>query len=448
MKPILYAHDETSFTSAGLAILADCISCTVEEEINGTYECEFEYPITGRHYDLIQEGLIIGATHDDSGRLQPFDIYKRSAPIDGKVTFNAHHISYRLSKTVVMPFVGTSLVETINELNSNIVGDCPFLIAVTGGSVAPIGGYQNIKPNTVRTLLLGEENPIVKAYSGYEAEFDNFFVFLSDRRGTDTNVEIRYGKNLKDIEQERDMSGSYNAVVPFWISSDGATSVYLPEKYVSHDGATELRMKPLDLSSSFKEKPSVSELRQKATDKLESSRAWNPSESITVDFVALWQTDEYEQYAELQRVHIGDSVSVYYPALGVIANGQRVVKTVYNTLLDRYDEITLNELRSTLADLSDQSIVAGVNTAISDAVKISIDSIKSSKSGIVTTDINGVANIETLISGIPVNGTVAGFDAYVIIGNAFDGSRTARFTNMDGTPIAEASLTVTINCIM
>lgn len=440
MKPILYAHNETSFTSAGLAILADCISFTVEEELNGTFEAEFQYPINGRHYDLIQEGLIVGATHDDSGVLQPFEIYKRSAPIDGKVTFNAHHISYRLSKEVVMPFTASSIAEALTSIATNIVGGTEFSFST---DMSAAGELKIETPSAVRAILGGEENTLLQVYGG-EFEFDNFNVILHSHRGTATNVEIRYGKNLSDLTQEIDESETYNAIVPFWKDSAGSTIVTLPEVYIVHDADAELTMMPLDLTDQFNSKPTVAQLRSKAIDMFTGAKPWKPSESIEVNFVALWQTDEYEYYAGLQRVHLGDSVSVYYPALGVIANGQRVVKTVYNTLLDRYDEITLNELKETLADMNDQSIAAGMNTAISDAIKLTIDTIKTSKSGTITTDENGVANINSLVGGVPLDGIVSGSEAYVSFGNVSGGSRRARFTNADGTPIANTSLTVTI----
>ena len=82
--PILYDSVETTFTTNGLGRLSSCISCTVTEERNGIFECEFVYPITGKHYDEIQEGMIVGVIHDDTKTIQPFDIYKRTAPIDGE----------------------------------------------------------------------------------------------------------------------------------------------------------------------------------------------------------------------------------------------------------------------------------------------------------------------------------------------------------------------------
>ena len=97
-------------------------------------------------------------------------------------------------------------------------------------------------------------------------------------------------------------------------------------------------------------------MRQKATELLDSSDAWEPSEGLEVNFVQLWQTEEYEQFAPLQEVNLCDIVHVYYSELGVNAVRERVVKTVYNTLLDRYDDIILNELPTTLSELTQQQI--------------------------------------------------------------------------------------------
>lgn len=116
MIPILYPQSETRFRNNGLGRLVDCISCVVTEERNGIYECEFQYPVTGQHYSDIQEGRIIFCTHDDTRTGQPFEIYKRSAEINGVVTFNASHISYRLSKVTLEPFTATSCAHALSEI--------------------------------------------------------------------------------------------------------------------------------------------------------------------------------------------------------------------------------------------------------------------------------------------------------------------------------------------
>ena len=124
----------------------------------------------------------------------------------------------------------------------------------------------------------------------------------------------------------------------------------------------------------FETMPTVAAMRQKAQQLLDSSDAWVPSEGFEVNFVQLWQTEEYKDYAPLQRVNLFDTVRVYYPELGVNAVRERVVKTVYNTLLDRYDEITLNELPTTLTGLTQQQINESTsNSATTEGVTAQIN---------------------------------------------------------------------------
>lgn len=508
MKPILYDKTETEFTSAGLATLVDALDCTVEEELNGTYELTLVYPITGRHYDLIQEEQIIGAIHDDTGKIQPFVIYHRTAPLEGKVTFSAHHISYRLSKTTVMPFTATGMAGALAAIKQNIVGSSPFTFET---DMITTGEITVAEPATVRSILGGEENTLTQVFGGGEFEFDVFNVIAHQRRGKDTNIEIRYGKNLTDLTQEIDTSETHAAVVPFWKASDGTALVTLPEKYIANEeeaGEIFYTM-PLDLSEEFETQPTVEQLRTKAEETLEGSRPWIRSESITVDFVALWQTEEYKRFAELQRASLGDSVSVYYPELGVIADGQRVVRTKYDTLLERFDEITLNEIQDTLADMTDQQISKETNILISAGVNLALQAIQGSLGGYiaipfdadgkpqrllildrpklseavdvlrfdqtglafssggingtftnlitidghirkviigsVTTDANGTASIDSLITagGAPVALYVEGVEAYCSIGGNGSGGFKARFTNAAGEPIASQTLIVT-----
>ena len=356
MIPILYDQTEKQFLSGGIGFLADCTSCKVSQERNGIFECEFIYPITGPLYDKIQERTIIFATHDDSGDPQPFDIYARSAPIDGLVTFYAHHISYRLSNSVVMPFTATGIADAMAKIQANIVTDRDDDFTFWTDKET-LGDYAKTVPSIVRTTLGGEEGSLLDVYGRGDYEFDKFAVRLYQNKGRDTDVEIRYGKNLTNITHKVDNGESYNAIVPYWLNEETGALRTLPEGYISYDDGTAYIVAiPFPMNEYFETMPSVAEMRQKAQQLLDSSEAWVPSEGFEVNFVQLWQTEEYKDYAPLQRVNLCDTVRVYYPELGVDAVRERVVKTVYNTLLDRYDEITLNELPTTLTGLTQQQI--------------------------------------------------------------------------------------------
>ena len=66
MKPILYAPDETNFTSNGLGALSDAISVIVEEERNGKFELAIKYPFDGIHFSDVKHSSIIKAKPHDN----------------------------------------------------------------------------------------------------------------------------------------------------------------------------------------------------------------------------------------------------------------------------------------------------------------------------------------------------------------------------------------------
>jgi len=380
MIPILYGRNEKLFRSNGICRLVDCISCLVTEERNGTYECEFEYPITGENYDKIQEGCIIYTTHDHTKSPQPFDIYKRSAPIDGIVTFYASHISYRLNSIILKPFTAVSCAQALSFFASHSVNDNPFTFW-TDKDVS--GPYSVDVPSNIREKLCGEQGSILNVYGTGEYEFDKWDVKLHVNRGQDTSVSIRYGKNLIDLTNEIDIGGIYNAVAPFWKNSETGDVVTLPEYYLYESSAplnvdawTEQhgdiiteedaeniefgvqtpQIIALDLSEEFEEQPTVEELRDKAAARLANSGAWLPRQNIELDFVNLSDTYDYSGRG-IERLNLCDTAEVIYTELGVNVR-QKVIKTVYNSLLEKYDSMELGSARQTFAEAL-ESVLSG-----------------------------------------------------------------------------------------
>ena len=388
MIPILYEKEELLFNTNGIGRLTDCISCTVTEERNGIYELEMQYPADGKYFDQLTRGKYIYTTHDEAGDGQAFRIYKISKPINGICTYNAQHISYQLSKIVVKPFTATSCADAIAKLKTNslIYNNFNFYT-----DKAVDGAYTVRQPSSIRALLGGEENSLLDRYGTGEYEFNMFDVKLWLHRGTDTGVTIRYGKNLTNFNMETDYGDTYTAIAPFWADDNGEEdSVYLPEGYlvmsnvptyastlatdamadILTDASQEIdidyydvEVVPLDLSQEFDEKPTVNELRERALQELQTMTAWRPNENITVNFVQLWQTDEYADYAPLQRVKLCDTVSVYFTKMGVTAANMKVIRVVWDALQERYLEMELGEPKQTLTDVITATVENKIQTS-------------------------------------------------------------------------------------
>lgn len=360
MNPILFDKNSTDFTTNGIGRLSDAVSCVVAEEINGQYEMEMRYPITGAHYSDIGINSIIMTRHEDSDDLQPFEVYRVTKPINGIVTINAHHISYRLSKVVCMPFSvsagANACNDTLQGLKSHAVGS-DVNIFTFWTDVHTLGTYDQTSPASIRQRLGGVEGSVLDQFGG-EYEWDKFDVKLHQTRGNqNTGYTLKYGKNITDIEQEEELSNVITGVVPYWTNTDRTETVTLTEKVVYSQYADRYPYHltvPLDLSDKWENKPTEATLRTAAQAYVNKLSLGLPKVSISVSFVALWQTEEYKDIAPLERVSLGDAVMVYFESLGIEAQA-RVMGVEYDVLAERYREIQIGSLRSTLArTLSDQ----------------------------------------------------------------------------------------------
>ena len=349
MIPILYDKDETAFISNGLGRLRDCLSCVVTEERNGIYECDFEYPITGANFDKIQIGNIIGVTHDDSGDVQPFDIVSYSRPIDGVVTFHAVHISYRQSYI-------TMTGGTINDLatalafckhGTNLGNDGnPFTYWTDKDSTGYCSAI-GIIPRSVRSVLGGVEGSILDAYGG-EYEWDKWSVRLYNARGQSRDFSIRYGVNMLDYEEDTDTQGTFSKCIPYW--TDGTDTVVAG--VVTSNGTTVTNRDecvPLDLSERYETAPTQAQLESAALSYMDTNNTFIPQQSIQVEFVRLQDMGEFADYQNLLECNLCDTINVIFPDYNT-SGRFKIVKTVWDVLMDRYDSMELGSLSTTLAE--------------------------------------------------------------------------------------------------
>ena len=341
MIPILYEGTEQSFTSNGLGRLSDAISCKVVEERNATYELEMTYPVTGVHFDDIQEGRIILAQPFDGGLTQPFTIYQITKPLNQVVTVRAQHISYQLSGIVVMPYEANTCVSAIAGVKTYSSTSNPFNFSTDKDVTA---NFELTAPTAARGLLCGQSGSILDVFGKGDYEFNRYDVILHTNRGTDNGVTLRYGKNITDLSNVLDMTNVYTGIVPYWMDGEG-TTITLPEKVVQSGHESEYPfqiIKPVDLSMNWENAPSESQLRSAAQSYIENNEGWKIKNNITVSFVALWNTEEYKHIAPLERVKMCDTVHVVVPKFGIDIS-TKVVKTDYNVLLERYNSISLGD---------------------------------------------------------------------------------------------------------
>ncbi len=399
MIPALYNKSETTFTHNGVGLLSEAVKATVTEERNGSYELSLQYPITGRFYSEITEGAIIKAKANETSEPQLFRIYKSSKPINGIVTYSAEHISYDLNG---IPLLGFSIKNATPQmaLTKAIEGaalPCPF---TAYSNISTLNSTEILTPCSVRALLGGQTGSLLDVWGG-EYEFDNFTVKLYLHRGKDNGVVIEYGKNLKDLKQESNIAECYTHLMPYavyTVQDESGNSeekyVYLAEKVIPLTEAEDIghyKAFIMDFSDRFGDNEEITEekLRAKATAYAAAADLGTPKVNITVSFVQLWQTEEYKNIAPLERVKLCDTVTVRFSKLGVAATS-KVIKTVYNSLQEKYESVTLGDAKSSFANTvnKQQAAIQEIKSSVKKGQAEAAEQLK-----------KAIANATSLITG-------------------------------------------------
>lgn len=361
MIPILFEQDELSFNSNGICRLRDCTRCEVTEERNGIYELEFDYPVDGANFDQIKVGRIIAVTHDDNGDVQPFDIVSHSKSISGVATFRGVHVSYRLTGI-------TATLKNINVIVDALIGfgsgtpSNPFIFTTDMGSnTAGKMGAADGTPRTIREMMGGVEGSFIDTWGG-EFKFDRFNVEILRARGKDKNVTISYGVNMTEYVDEVDVSDSYTAVVPFWFQEDvGAVVGNMVDSGFKLNGR--IVCIPMDLTDQYETKPTKTQLQNMAASKLKSIKPYNPARNITVNFIKLSDSPDYSVFSPLEKCQLCDYVTVRFPLYGV-DSPYKIVRVVYDVLQERYIEMELGNLSTSLAEALGINSDGGVNSTV------------------------------------------------------------------------------------
>lgn len=209
---VLFEENEQEFTSLGLGILKDALSCKVSEKLNDEFTVEMEYPIAGANYDKIKIGRIIFCKPNPYDNMQAFRICSITDAIGGTVTVSAVHISYDMNDIPVKAFSATSLQDAILQIQNGSVVKNDFVIS---SDILSSRTYKTTSPYNLRALLMGGDDSLLNKYDA-EVKFDNYYVSILQRRGKNRGAVVRYGHNMTDLTHEVSNDNLYNGVFPYY----------------------------------------------------------------------------------------------------------------------------------------------------------------------------------------------------------------------------------------
>lgn len=444
MKPILYTSvtEGTVPSDYGVGVLNDCIRAEISEDLNGKFEMSFEYAADGIHADQIVPNAIIKAQPNYTDDPQLFRIYKVGKTINGKFTVNAQHISYDLSGKVITTGSAASCVNACLLLT----GSAGNFTINTDKTVS--ASFEVSEPSSVRSWFGGKQGSLLDVYGG-EWKYDNYTASLKQARGADRNVTIRYGKNLVDLSQEISIENLVTGVIPYYI--DGQTNAKTIGTLVPTGLVLDVdRNIAVNFSQDVDPESATSisdQLAALAADYIAKNNLTNAVNSITLDFVQLQGLTE--------RVDLGDTVHIYFEALGISA-ALKCVSVVWDVLEERYSKVTFGSVQANIAQtiaVQQKEVAEKPSTSFMyEAAKRASELITGNLGGyVVIHDSNGdgepdeilimdTADISTAVKVWRWNQNGLGYS-----GNGYAGPFDTLALTADGQIVASAITTGTLN---
>lgn len=290
-----------------------------------------------------------------------------SAEVDDEnscVYVTALHLFYDMAGLPVMGEYAPENVpasQVVRELQNRLVREPGF--SVYCNTDAPVSGeYTGVG---MASALL--ENDGIVMQSRARLVRDNTDVFILKDEQRDRGVEIRHGKNLLGAVMTTDVSDVISAVIPVGKNEKGEDLRLSGTGYVESPRAAaipvfrakEIRYDVQTKKDGLETDESVrEELARLAALEFSENGADRPVVGLDVDFILLENTQEYEEYAALQSVHLYDTVRVVSPRSGIDAK-VRVTGYVYDSLNGRYDSVTLGELFELKSGISGFDVASG-----------------------------------------------------------------------------------------
>lgn len=353
MIPVLYKANETDFTHLGLGVLMDTLRAEVTEERNGVFELELDYPVDGQLFNSLKNDRLIRVNASPQLSDQRFRIVHMEKKANQIMTVYAEHVSYLSQDLALNPTVNYSgtAQNALNTWSSNIVDSHPFT-TFSDISHSANGRWEIEDVENARRALGGVRGSLLDSYGG-EYRFDNYHIQLWQDRGKDSGVLIAYGKNLVDLEQEEEITSTYTSIYPYAIAEDEngnqGERITLPELFIDSEHVDKYaRRKILVVDFSQDEVKTVQALRSRAEQYIEANNIGVPKVNIRVSFQDLAKTLDYKDLSLVEEINLCDMVDVYYEKLDIQTNA-KIIKTVWNVLLDEYKELEIGEARSSLS---------------------------------------------------------------------------------------------------
>lgn len=381
--PILYKANETNFEHLGVSVLSDASKCYVSRERNGIYILEFDYPVNGKDIDKIKEGMYIKSDAGYRTKNQRFVISKITKTQNEFKIYCQHISQVKTTMNAIRPDISVTSVSAMGALRAwrdNLLDSREEFFVQSDISTLNSTTWKVENIENARDALGGKVGSILDVWGG-EYEFDNLNITLHRSMGIDNPTIIAYGKNLLDLEQEQSILETYTSVFPFKKYTDDNNReqlITLPEILLDSthlNKFTHRRILKVDFSSDENIK-SVEQLKSKAKSYIKSNNVGVPKTNLKINYQDLSKVEGVFDNPALEQIDLCDRLKVYYNELGILNENAKVVKVIWDVILEENHEIEVGDSRSSFTDstsakleslqVQNDSVLARINALVAE----------------------------------------------------------------------------------
>ena len=381
--PILYKANETNFEHLGVSVLSDASKCYVSRERNGIYILEFDYPVNGKDVDKIKEGMYIKSDAGYRTKNQRFVISKITKTQNEFKIYCQHISQVKTTMNAIRPDITVTSVSAMGALRAwrdNLLDSREEFFVQSDISTLNSTTWKVENIENARDALGGKAGSILDVWGG-EYEFDNLNITLHKSMGIDNPTIIAYGKNLLDLEQEQSILETYTSVFPFKKYTDDNNReqlITLPEILLDSthlNKFTHRRILKVDFSNDENLK-TVEQLRSKAKSYIKSSNVGVPKTNLKINYQDLSKVEGVFDNPALEQIDLCDRLKVYYNELGILNENAKVVKVIWDVILEENHEIEVGDSRSSFTDstsakleslqVQNDSVLARINALVAE----------------------------------------------------------------------------------
>ena len=403
--PILYKANETNFEHLGVSVLSDASKCYVSREKNGIYILEFDYPVNGKDVDKIKEGMYIKSDAGYRTKNQRFIVSKITKTQNEFKIYCQHISQVKTTMNAIRPDITLTSVSAVGALRAwrdNLLDSREEFFVQSDISTLNSTTWKVENIENARDALGGKAGSILDVWGG-EYEFDNLNITLHKSMGIDNPTIIAYGKNLLDLEQEQSILETYTSVFPFKKYTDDNNReqlITLPEILLDSthlNKFTHRRILKIDFSNDENLK-TVEQLRSKAKSYIKSNNVGVPKTNLKINYQDLSKVEGVFDNPALEQIDLCDRLKVYYNELGILNENAKVVKVIWDVILEENHEIEVGDGRSSFTDstsakleslqVQNDSVLARINALVAEQ-EAAFDRFFKEKSKVIEDKVKG-----------------------------------------------------------